>query len=105
MNFERSKREAIKEFGRMKSLENSGDMRKKPVLDIPRQDPNVMEVDKYRETRRCYNCGETGYLTARYFKLRKERSEEVRIVKKAREDFFLGKHQLTCPHKFKNTIT
>jgi len=35
LSFERSRREAIKEFGERKSLENSGDMRKKLVLDVP----------------------------------------------------------------------
>ena len=91
LSFERSRREAIKEFGERKSLENSGDMRKKLVLDVPWWDPNAMEVDKYKETRRCYNCGEMGYLTARCSKLRKERSKEVRIIKEAREDFSLGR--------------
>jgi len=36
LSFERSRREAIKEFGRRKSSENLGDMKKKPVLDVPR---------------------------------------------------------------------
>jgi len=50
-----------------------------------------MEVDKHREIRRCYNCGETGHLITRYFKLRKERRKEVRITKNVIEDFFLGR--------------
>jgi len=48
-------------------------------------------VDRCRETRRCYNCRETGHLAARCFKPRKERREEVRIVEEEKEDFFLGK--------------
>jgi len=36
LSFERSRREAIEEFGERKISENSGDMRKKLVLDIPR---------------------------------------------------------------------
>jgi len=36
LGFERSRREAIKEFGGRKNLDNSGDTRKKPVLDVPR---------------------------------------------------------------------
>jgi len=44
-------------------------------------------MDKQRETRKCYNCEEIGYLTARHFKLRKKRREKVRIVEKTREDF------------------
>jgi len=39
LSFERSRREAIEEFGGRRSLENSGDVKKKPVLDIPRRDP------------------------------------------------------------------
>ena len=72
-------------------MENSGDVRKKPVLDVPRQDPNVIEVDKHRETRRCYNCKEMGHLTTRCSKLRKERREEVRIMENVMEDFSLGR--------------
>ena len=83
--------EAIEEFGGRKGLENSGDVRKKPVLDVPRQDPNAMEVDKHKETRRCYNCEEMGHLAARCSKLRKERREEVRIIENVMEDFFLGR--------------
>jgi len=59
-------------------------------LDILRQDPNTIEVDKHKEMR-CYNCGETGYPTARCFKLRKERKEEVRIIENVMEDFSLGR--------------
>jgi len=36
LSFERSRREAMEEFGRRKNLENLGDARKKPVLDVPR---------------------------------------------------------------------
>jgi len=45
LSFERSRRKAIKEFRGRKSLENSGEVRKKLVLDVPRQDPNTMDVD------------------------------------------------------------
>jgi len=38
-----------------------------------------MDVNRHRETRRCYNCGETGHLAARFSKLRKERREELNI--------------------------
>ena len=91
LGFERSRREAIEEFGGRKNSENSGNMRKKLVLDVPRRDPNAIDVDRCRETRRCYNCGETGHLAARYSKPRKERREEVRIVEGEKEDFSLGK--------------
>jgi len=91
LSFERSRREAIKEFGGRKNLKNSGDVRKKPVLDVPRRDPNAIEVDKCRETRRCYNCGETGYLTVRCSKLKKERKEEVRIIENVMKVFSLGR--------------
>jgi len=46
-----------------------------------------MDVDKHRETRRCYNYGETGHLAARCSKPRKKRREEVRIVEETKEDF------------------
>jgi len=36
LSFERSRREAIEEFGGRKNIENSGDVKKKPVLDVPR---------------------------------------------------------------------
>jgi len=36
LNFERSRKEAIEEFRGRKSLENSGDVRKKLVLDVLR---------------------------------------------------------------------
>jgi len=36
LSFERSRREAIEEFRGRKNIENSGDMKKKSVLDIPR---------------------------------------------------------------------
>jgi len=91
LSFERSRREVIEEFGERKVSENSGNVRKKLVLDVLRQDPNAMDVDRYREMRRCYNCGEMGHLAARCSKPRKERREEVRIVKGEREDFFLGR--------------
>jgi len=50
-----------------------------------------MDVNKHRKTRRCYNCRETGHLAVRCSKLRKERSEKVRIVKGEKEDFSLGR--------------
>jgi len=83
LSFERSRRDAIEEFGGRKTMESLGDVRKKPVSDIPRRDPNAMDVDRCREMRRCYNCGETGYLAARCSKLKKERREEVRITENA----------------------
>ena len=91
LSFERSRRDAIEEFGGRKIIENLGDVRKKPVLDVLRRDPSAMDVDRYRETRRCYNCKETGHLAARCSKPRKERREEVRITKNAMEDFSLGR--------------
>jgi len=36
LNFERSRREAIEEFGGRRNMENLGDVKKKPVLDILR---------------------------------------------------------------------
>jgi len=36
LSFERLRREAIEEFGERKNLENLGDIKKKPVLDVPR---------------------------------------------------------------------
>jgi len=36
LSFKRSRRKAIEEFGERKNLENLGDMKKKPVLDILR---------------------------------------------------------------------
>jgi len=50
-----------------------------------------MDVDRCREMRRCYNCGETGYLAARCSKLRKERRKEVRIVEAKKENFSIGR--------------
>jgi len=50
-----------------------------------------MNVDRCRETRRCYNCGETGHLAARCSKPRKERRKEVKIVEAEKEDFSLGR--------------
>jgi len=91
LSFERLKREAIEEFGERKNLENSEDVKKKLVLDVLRQNPNMIEVDKHKEIRRCYNCGKTDHLAARYSKPRKERRKEVRIIEKMREDFFLGR--------------
>jgi len=85
------RREAIEEFGGRKSLENLGEVKKKPVLNVPRRDPNAMDVDRRREMRRCYNCGEMGYLAARCSKPRKERREEIRIVEEAKEDFSIGR--------------
>jgi len=90
LSFERSRRDAIEEFGGRKMMENSGDVRKL-VLDVLRRDPNAMDVDRCRETRRCYNCGETGHLAARCSKPRKERREEVRITENTMEDFSLGR--------------
>jgi len=81
----------IEEFGGRKMMESSGDVKKKPVLDVPRQDPNAMDVDRRREIRRCYNYGETGHLAARCSKPRKERREEVRIFEKEKEDFHSGR--------------
>jgi len=91
LSFERLRREAIEEFGGKRNTENSGDVRKKSVLDILRQDPNAMDVDRHRKMRRCYNCREIGHLAARYSKPRKERREEVRITKNVMEDFSLGR--------------
>jgi len=71
-------------------LENLGDRKKKSVLDVLRQDPNAMDVDRHREMR-CYNCREMGHLATRCFKLRKKRREEVRIIEEAKKDFFLGR--------------
>ena len=68
-------------------MESSREVKKKSVLDVPRQDPNMIEVNKHRETRRCYNCRKTGHLATRYSKPRKERSEKVRIIKEVTEDF------------------
>jgi len=72
-------------------LENLGEVRKKLVLDVLRQDPNTMEVNKHREIRRCYNYGEIDHLTARYSKPRKEKKKEVRITEEIIEDFSLGR--------------
>jgi len=91
LSFERSKREAIEEFRGRKNLESLGEVKKKLVLDVPRQDPNAMEIDKHRKTRRCYNCRKTGHFAVRYSKPRKEKSEEVRIIKEATEDFSKGR--------------
>ena len=89
--FERSRWEAIEEFRERKNLKNLGNAKKKPILDIPRWDPNAMEVDKHRKTRRCYNCGETGYLAVRCSKPRKERRKKVKIMENVMEDFSLGR--------------
>jgi len=91
LSFERSRREAIEEFRGRRSLENLGDGKKKLVLDILRRDPNTMDIDRRKEMRRCYNCGEIDHLAARCSKPRKERREEVRIIEEAKEDFSLGR--------------
>jgi len=91
LSFERSRREAIEEFEGRKAIENSGDVKKKLVLDVLRRNPNTMDVDRRREMRRCYNCGEMGHLTARCSKPRKERREEIRIIENTIEDFSLGR--------------
>jgi len=91
LSFERSRREAIEEFGERRNIENLEDMRKKLVLDVPRQDPNAMDMDRHKEMRKCYNCGETGHLAARCSKPRRKRKEKVRMVEKAKEDFSLGR--------------
>jgi len=91
LSFERSRRDAIEEFGGRKMVESSGDAKKKPVLDVLRRDPNAMDVDRRRELRRCYNCGETGHLAARCSKPRKERREEIRIVEEVKEGFSIGR--------------
>ena len=46
LSFERSRREAIEEFEGRKNMENLGDVKKKPVLNVPRRDPNAMDVDR-----------------------------------------------------------
>jgi len=46
-----------------------------------------MDMDRHKKMRKCYNYGEMGHLAARYSKLRKERSEEVRIVDGVKENF------------------
>ena len=91
LSFERSRREAIEEFEGRKAIENSGDVKKKLVLDVLRRNPNTMDVDRRREMRRCYNCREMGHLTARCSKPRKERREEIRITENTIEDFSLGR--------------
>ena len=91
LSFEKSRREAIEEFRGKRNTENSGDVRKKSVLDILRQDSNMIDMDRHREMRRCYNCGEMGHLTARCSKPRKEKREEVRIIEEAKEDFSLNR--------------
>ena len=72
-------------------MEDLGNMRKKLVLDIPRQDPNTMDIDRHKEARRCYNYRETGHLATRCSKLRKKRKEEMRIVEGVKKDFSLGR--------------
>jgi len=81
----------LKNFGGKRNMENLGDARKKLVLDVLRRDPNVMDMDRRREMRKCYNCGETGHLAARCSKPRRERSEEVRIVEEVKKDFSSGR--------------
>ena len=91
LSFERSRREAIEEFKGRRSLENLEDGKKKSVLDVPRRDPNMMDVNRCREMRRCYNCRETNHFTTRCSKLRKEKSEKVRIVEEVKKDFSLDR--------------
>lgn len=88
LDFERSRRETIKEFegDKRRVKVNLGKDRTTLVLDVPRQDPNAIKVDKCKESRRCYNYGEMGYLTVRYSRLKKGRVK-MRIVEKVREDF------------------
>jgi len=50
-----------------------------------------MEVDKCREERRYYNCGEMGHLATRCSKPRKKRREEIRITEEAIEGFSLDR--------------
>jgi len=50
-----------------------------------------MDIDRHKETRRCYNYKKMGHLAARYSKPRKERREEVRIVEEVKEDFSIGR--------------
>jgi len=52
LSFERSRRDAIEEFGGRKTMKSLGDVRKKLVLNVPRQNPNAMDVDRRREMRR-----------------------------------------------------
>jgi len=47
-----------------------------------------MDVDRHRETKRCYNCGKVGHLAAR---CSKPGREEVRIVEGEKKDFFLNR--------------
>jgi len=91
LSFERLKRKAIEKFERRKNLENSEDVKKKLVLDVLRRDPNIMEVDKRKEMRRCYNYRETSHLATRCSKPRKEKREKIRIIEEIREDFSLGR--------------
>jgi len=51
----------------------------------------MMDMDRHRETRRYYNCGETGHLATKCSKPRKERREKVRMVNGVKEDFSLGR--------------
>ena len=56
------------------------------VLDVLRQDPNTIEVDKCKEQRKCYNYRKTSYLAARYTRPKKKRIE-IRIIEEMKEDF------------------
>jgi len=72
---------------------HSGGLEQAPEWHVrgPLTDPNMMEMNKHREIRRCYNCEEIDYLAARYSKPRKEKKKEVRITEEIIEDFSLGR--------------
>jgi len=87
LSFKRSRREAIKESrGDRRVKVNLGKDRTTSVLDVLRQDPNTIEVDKCKEQRKCYNCRKKSYLAARYTRPKKGRIE-IRIIEEVKEDF------------------